>query len=409
MEQRKPQWLSDGHRLAENGGRDRLVTGRQGDNSNIARVIVVLRPFLPTEPIPPAMSSARPSLAGRCMMAVRCSRSRTPTASTPAPPHLVSFSGTDGASPRASLIADTAGNLFGTTEAGGVSSSTYCPTGCGTVYRSGKTNGVYASAPTVLVSFDLSNGTDGAHSRASLLADAVGNLFGTTIQGGVYGYGTVFEVTGSGYSPLRLSPERRGSRPARARAPRRWPEGAGVAFMALPLPSAMPTQDSCRTTFRPIADRQAGLPKPRSRREGRELPQPHDSSSALPARAAHRCDDEDRAHCRLDGQKTDSASATDTSPKPVLARPGGPSCRRGGRTGHGSPCGRSARAGAVDDARQPHHNPGKQCKGRLRPPGGKGTARRSGRSSPWRSTAARRPSGRTAHSRKAGSGRTSAC
>ena len=122
-----------------------------------------------------------------------------------APTTLVSFSGTDGASPRASLIADTAGNLFGTTEAGGVSSSTYCPTGCGTVFEVEKTNGVYASAPTVLVSFDLSNGTDGAHSRASLLADAVGNLFGTTIQGGVYGYGTVFEVTGSGFAATALA------------------------------------------------------------------------------------------------------------------------------------------------------------------------------------------------------------
>ena len=49
----------------------------------------------------------------------------------------------------------------------------------------------YASTPTTLVSFD---NTNGASPAASLIADAKGNLFGTTEAGGAYGDGTVFEI-----------------------------------------------------------------------------------------------------------------------------------------------------------------------------------------------------------------------
>ena len=112
---------------------------------------------------------------------------------------LVSFNGTDGSNPQASLLADAAGNLFGTTQAGG--------SGYGTVFEIKKTNGTYASTPTVLVSF---NGTDGANSRSSLLADAEGNLFGTTVGGGAYGQGTVFEITSSGFIVFAGTPRRLG-------------------------------------------------------------------------------------------------------------------------------------------------------------------------------------------------------
>ncbi len=97
---------------------------------------------------------------------------------------LVSFNGTDGARPRAGLLADANGNLFGTTEAGGA-------LGFGTVFEIAKTAGGYASTPTVLVSF---NGTNGADPEAGLIADANGNLFGTTASGGANGGGTVFEI-----------------------------------------------------------------------------------------------------------------------------------------------------------------------------------------------------------------------
>src|SRR6266851_6211325 len=105
---------------------------------------------------------------------------------------LVSFNGTDGAEPLAGLIADANGNLFGTTAFGGA-------LGFGTVFEIAKTAGGYASTPTVLVSF---NRTNGAEPEAGLIADANGNLFGTTRFGGANGFGTVFEIakTAGGYA-----------------------------------------------------------------------------------------------------------------------------------------------------------------------------------------------------------------
>ena len=50
-----------------------------------------------------------------------------------------------------------------------------------------------------LVSF---NGANGTQPIGGLVADAAGNLFGTTYGGGAYGVGTVFEITktASGYA-----------------------------------------------------------------------------------------------------------------------------------------------------------------------------------------------------------------
>ncbi len=101
---------------------------------------------------------------------------------------LHSFGGSDGANPSAGLIADAAGNLYGTTADGGA--GTNCPSGCGTVFELTPTGTL-----TVLHSFTFS---DGANPFAGLIADAVGNLYGTTISGGVSGRGTVFELTPTG-------------------------------------------------------------------------------------------------------------------------------------------------------------------------------------------------------------------
>ncbi|HEU5431699.1 MAG TPA: VCBS repeat-containing protein [Thermomicrobiales bacterium] len=108
------------------------------------------------------------------------------------PTTLVSFNGTDGALPAGGLIADAAGDLFGTTSAGGAN-------GDGTVFEIVKTPTGYASAPTTLVSF---GGADGSAPESSLIADANGNLFGTASEGGANGDGTVFEIakTASGYA-----------------------------------------------------------------------------------------------------------------------------------------------------------------------------------------------------------------
>jgi len=107
------------------------------------------------------------------------------------PTTLVSFNDNEGASPEAGLIADANGDLFGTTFEGGAD-------GDGTVFEIAKTSAGYASAPTTLVSF---TGADGANPEAGLVADANGDLFGTTSGGGVNEDGTVFEIvrTASGY------------------------------------------------------------------------------------------------------------------------------------------------------------------------------------------------------------------
>jgi uncharacterized repeat protein (TIGR03803 family) len=111
-------------------------------------------------------------------------------AATPA--ILINFNGNNGGDPRAGLIEDANGDLFGTTSFGGSG-------GEGTVFELVKTAGGYAAAPTVLVNFSGPNGYD---PQAGLIADASGNLFGTTVRGGTYNDGTVFEVvkTAGGYS-----------------------------------------------------------------------------------------------------------------------------------------------------------------------------------------------------------------
>src|SRR5260370_30536300 len=63
---------------------------------------------------------------------------------------------------------DAAGNLFGTTSSGGAN-------GDGTVFEIARNGSGYASAPTVLVSFN-----SGANGVDSLTLDAAGNLIGTT-------------------------------------------------------------------------------------------------------------------------------------------------------------------------------------------------------------------------------------
>ena len=95
---------------------------------------------------------------------------------------LYSFTGGDGANPAAGLMADPAGNLYGTTLNGGASAE-------GTVFQLDPSGNL-----TVLYSF---TGGDGSHPRADLIADAAGSLYGTTINGGAQDAGTVFQLTPS--------------------------------------------------------------------------------------------------------------------------------------------------------------------------------------------------------------------
>jgi uncharacterized repeat protein (TIGR03803 family) len=103
---------------------------------------------------------------------------------------LYSFTGgTDGASPSANLIRDAAGNLYSTTYEGG-DLSCFAPYGCGTVFKLDK-----SGKETVLHAF---GGADGRYPSAGLIADAAGNLYGTTGGGGAHNFGVVFKLDKAG-------------------------------------------------------------------------------------------------------------------------------------------------------------------------------------------------------------------
>ncbi|MGH6838940.1 MAG: choice-of-anchor tandem repeat GloVer-containing protein [Methylocella sp.] len=111
---------------------------------------------------------------------------------------------TDGRQPQAGLIADSNGNLYGTTTNGGSGTSAACTNGlgevlgCGTVFKLSP-----SGTETVLYSF--TGGTDGGFPFAGLIADSSGNLYGTTLAGGVSGEGVVFKLTPSGTETVLYS------------------------------------------------------------------------------------------------------------------------------------------------------------------------------------------------------------
>jgi uncharacterized repeat protein (TIGR03803 family) len=141
----------------------------------------------------------------------------------------------DGALPEADLIADTAGNLYGTTVNGG-------PGDFGTVFAIGPTgkekiihffqgvsdcayphagltsdgkgnfygvaaNGGHDGAGCVFhltrsgdmnVIYTFTSGNDGGAVWGGVILDSKGDLYGTTAAGGFYNYGTAFKLTPSG-------------------------------------------------------------------------------------------------------------------------------------------------------------------------------------------------------------------
>jgi len=99
---------------------------------------------------------------------------------------VIDFTGTGGSnrgnSAYGGLVSDGSGNFWGTTEFGGMNQS-------GTVFKVNAATGIL----TTLV--DLTNsGGGGIRPLGTLVSDGSGNFWGTTVNGGAVGNGTIFKV-----------------------------------------------------------------------------------------------------------------------------------------------------------------------------------------------------------------------
>ncbi len=92
---------------------------------------------------------------------------------------LYNFTGPEDGNPDARLVRDSQGNLYGTTSSGGAY-------GAGTVFE------IANGQETILYTFTA--GVDGVSPYGGLLLDSQGNPYGTTYYGGVNGYGMVFKI-----------------------------------------------------------------------------------------------------------------------------------------------------------------------------------------------------------------------
>ena len=91
----------------------------------------------------------------------------------------------DGIYPDGQFARDASGNIYGTTGAGG-------PYGGGTLYKmTPNPDGTW----TFIVIWAFGAGNDGVSPMGGPVLDAAGNLYGTTVVGGDYGYGTIYEIT----------------------------------------------------------------------------------------------------------------------------------------------------------------------------------------------------------------------
>ncbi len=117
---------------------------------------------------------------------------------------IYTFQTTDG-SPSGGLIRDAKGNLYGTTQNGGTASA-------GSAFELSPPQSGYSWTETILHSFQ--RGSDGYAPLGRMTLDKLGNLYGTTVGGGItsnyctpwQGCGTVFKLThaSNGWSKLIL-------------------------------------------------------------------------------------------------------------------------------------------------------------------------------------------------------------
>jgi uncharacterized repeat protein (TIGR03803 family) len=99
---------------------------------------------------------------------------------------LHSFDGPTGRLPSAGLVKDTAGNLYGTTSAGGLGDG-------GTVFELSPAGSDWNFS--TIYTFENTGGNDGSGPEGPVLLDTAGNLYGTTSSDGAYDQGSVFKLT----------------------------------------------------------------------------------------------------------------------------------------------------------------------------------------------------------------------
>jgi uncharacterized repeat protein (TIGR03803 family) len=106
--------------------------------------------------------------------------------------HVIhTFTRSDGAGPWGTPVLDAKGNLYGTTQVGGDSTCNN-GSGCGTVFKMSPSSTGWKF--TTLHAF--TNSPDGFEPEAGVALDQSGNIFGTTVNGGLSTgcCGTVFEI-----------------------------------------------------------------------------------------------------------------------------------------------------------------------------------------------------------------------
>jgi uncharacterized repeat protein (TIGR03803 family) len=90
----------------------------------------------------------------------------------------------DGSCPTGSMVMDKLGNLYGTAVRGGKFNA-------GTVFR-------LTPAGQITVLYHFTGGNDGLNPQGGLALTTIGNIYGTTLNGGTFGLGTVFEISHTG-------------------------------------------------------------------------------------------------------------------------------------------------------------------------------------------------------------------
>jgi uncharacterized repeat protein (TIGR03803 family) len=99
-----------------------------------------------------------------------------------------------GVYPDGAPVLDRAGNIYGTTAAGGSRKQ-------GTIYKLSPSKGRPWKLKTL---YGFNGGADGSEPFAGVTFDASGNIYGTTLKGGTSNFGTVYELTAGSHNEKLL-------------------------------------------------------------------------------------------------------------------------------------------------------------------------------------------------------------